>query len=241
MIMGDTCTRHCRFCSVAKGRPEPLDAKEPDHIAEAVERLSLDYAVITSVDRDDLSDGGAEHFARTIRAVRDRSPRCKVEVLIPDFDGRMEPLEVVLAAGPDVLGHNVETVRALYDKARPEAVYERSLEVLSAAVRYRERTQASVAVKSGIMVGLGETFDQVRETLRDIAATGCDIVTVGQYLSPVRRALAVQRFYTPGEFARIREEGRKLGFKHVEADPLVRSSYHAKQQEQKISGENQTS
>ena len=237
MIMGDTCTRHCRFCSVTKGRPSPLDAEEPDNIAAAVTQLSLDYVVITSVDRDDLPDEGAEHFAHTIRTIKQRCPGCKVEVLIPDFSGKMKLLDVVLAATPDVLGHNVESVRALYTEARPEAGYERSLDILVGTVRYRESTPAAISVKSGIMVGLGETFDQVLETMQDIARTGCDIMTVGQYLSPVRKSLAVQRFYTPAEFARLREEGLKLGFKHVEAGPLVRSSYHAKQQEQKISAE----
>jgi lipoic acid synthetase len=241
MIMGDVCTRHCGFCSVSKGRPAPLDPQEPDNIAEAVKRLSLDYAVITSVDRDDLPDQGAEHFARTIRAVRERSPGCKVEVLIPDFSGKMELLETVLAARPEVLGHNMETVKELYKKARPEAGYERSLAVLAEAVRHRHANRTAVAVKSGIMVGLGETFDQVFETCKDIAETGCDILTVGQYLSPVKRSLAVQRFYTPAQFDRIREEGHRLGFKHVEAGPLVRSSYHAKHQEEKISRENQAS
>jgi lipoic acid synthetase len=241
MIMGDICTRHCGFCSVTKGRPAPVDPQEPDNIAEAVERLSLDYAVITSVDRDDLPDQGAGHFARTIHAVKKRSPGCKVEVLIPDFSGKMELLDVVLSARPDVLGHNMETVKDLYKKARPEAGYERSLNILAGAVRCREESNAAVSVKSGIMVGLGETFEQVLDTCRDIAGTGCDILTVGQYLSPVRRSLAVQRFYTPAEFARIREEGFNFGFKHVEAGPLVRSSYHAKHQEQKVSSENQTS
>lgn len=241
MIMGDICTRHCGFCSVTKGRPAPLDAEEPNNIAKAVERLSLDYAVITSVDRDDLPDEGAAHFASTIRAVKRRCPRCKVEVLIPDFSGKLELLNVVLAANPDVLGHNMETVRSLYKKVRPEADYERSLDILAAAVRQRDGSSAAISVKSGLMVGLGETFEQVLETCRDIAGTGCDIMTVGQYLSPVRKSLAVQRFYTPEEFARFREEGLKLGFKHVEAGPLVRSSYHAKHQQQNISSENQTS
>jgi lipoic acid synthetase len=241
LIMGDICTRHCGFCSVTKGKPAPLDPMEPENIATAVERLALDYAVITSVDRDDLADEGAEHFARTIRAIKKRSPRCKVEVLIPDFSGKMELLDAVLDARPDVLGHNMETVKALYKKVRPQAGYERSLTVLAGAVRYRERASAVVSVKSGIMVGLGETIDQVMETCKDIARTGCDIMTVGQYLSPVRKSLAVQHFYTPADFARLREDGLALGFKHVEAGPLVRSSYHAKHQEQKISRGNYTS
>jgi lipoic acid synthetase len=241
MIMGDICTRHCGFCSVTKGLPAPLDPEEPDNIAAGVEQLSLDYVVITSVDRDDLADEGAEHFADTIRDIKQRCPGCKVEVLIPDFNGKMKLLDIVLAAAPDVLGHNMETVRDLYPKARPEAGYERSLAILEGAVRYRKNTFAPISVKSGIMVGLGETFDQVLETMQDIARTGCDIMTVGQYLSPVRRSLVVQRFYTPAEFARFREEGLMLGFKHVEAGPLVRSSYHAKQQEQKISRGHQTS
>lgn len=241
MIMGDICTRHCGFCSVTKGSPAPLDANEPDNIAAAVEELSLDYAVITSVDRDDLPDEGAGHFADTILAIRRRSPGCKVEVLIPDFSGRRELLDIVLAAVPDVVAHNMETVRALYKTARPQGSYQRSLDLLSQAVHYRKSHAAPISIKSGIMVGLGETFDQVLETMSDIAGTGCDIMTAGQYLSPARRSLAVRRFYTPAEFERLGKEGLKLGFKHVESGPLVRSSYHAKRQEQKTSRSRQTS
>ncbi|MFH1754561.1 MAG: lipoyl synthase [Candidatus Latescibacterota bacterium] len=235
MILGEVCTRHCGFCSVTNGRPAAIDPSEPENVAEAVQALSLDYAVITSVTRDDLADEGAEHFAQVIRAIKQKSPQCKVEVLIPDFNGTLDLLEIVLEARPEVLGHNMETVKDLYHKVRPQAVYDRSLAVLEHSVRYRNEHCAAVSVKSGIMVGLGETFDQVLATFRDIAGTGCDIMTVGQYLSPVKKSLAVQRFYTPAEFIRLRDEGARCGFKHVESGPLVRSSYHAKSQEQKLS------
>ncbi len=227
MILGDICTRRCGFCSVKRGQPEPLDTEEPRHVAEATEKMGLTYAVVTSVDRDDLPDGGATHFARTIRAIRDRLPRCKVEVLIPDFDGRPDLLDIVLDARPDVLAHNLETVRALYRRVRPVAVYEQSLEILRRTIEYGTRTRSDIRAKSGIMVGLGETIDQVVETIGDIASTGCDIVTIGQYLSPKRHSLPVERFYTPEEFAFLREKALALGIRHAESAPLVRSSYHA--------------
>ncbi|NIM18908.1 MAG: lipoyl synthase [Candidatus Latescibacteria bacterium] len=234
MILGDVCTRRCGFCSVTKGKPGPPDQEEPESIAEAVEKLNLDYAVLTSVDRDDLLDRGAGHFARTIRAINERVPSCKIEVLIPDFNGMRELLEIVLRAHPEVLAHNVETVKHLYRRVRPVAVYGQSLKILEESVRYREETSTRMSIKSGIMVGLGETMDQILETLKDIAYTGCDIMTIGQYLSPKKRALPVERFYTPAEFAFLRKEGLKYGFKHVESGPLVRSSYHAKHQEEKL-------
>jgi lipoic acid synthetase len=227
MILGDVCTRRCGFCSVRKGNPAPPDAEEPSRVAEVVEKMGLRYAVVTSVDRDDLADGGAGHFAATIRAIRGRLPACKVEVLTPDFDGRRELLEVVLDARPDVLGHNLETVRALYRRVRPLASYERSLGILRETVDFRRRTGLDVRAKCGIMVGLGETMDEVVETLGDIAATGCEIVTIGQYLSPTRRSLPVRRFYTPPEFEFLRERAVSLGIAHAESAPLVRSSYHA--------------
>jgi len=230
MILGDICTRHCGFCSVAKGKPGPPDPAEPGHVADAIERLKLRYAVITSVDRDDLPDEGAGHFAETIRAVRQRMPDCGIEVLIPDFNGRRDLLEIVLDARPDCLAHNIETASHLYRRVRPVAVYENTLKVLENSVLYREQRGVDIRVKCGIMAGLGETMDQLLDTLRDIALTGCDILTVGQYLPPKKAALPLDRYYTPEEFAHIKSEGLRMGFKHVESGPLVRSSYHAKQQ-----------
>ena len=230
MILGDVCTRHCGFCSVMKGKPGPVDQLEPEHVADAIQRLHLSYAVITSVDRDDLPDEGAGHFAQTIVAVRRRTPDCRVEVLIPDFNGRKELLEVVLDARPDCLAHNIETAAHLYRRVRPVAVYENTLKILEQAVLYRDERDLEMRVKCGIMVGLGETMEQLLDTLRDIAHTGCDIMTVGQYLPPKKAALPLDRYYSLEEFAAIREEGLKMGFRHVESGPLVRSSYHAKQQ-----------
>jgi lipoic acid synthetase len=233
MILGDVCTRHCGFCSVAKGKPNAPDPNEPERVAQAVASLGLDYAVITSVDRDDLPDEGAGHFAATVSAVKRRVPGCSVEVLIPDFNGRIDLLEVVLeseGAGLDVLGHNVETVDHLYRRVRPVANYTNSLKTLEHAAVWRDRRAVDMRVKCGIMVGLGETMDQVLDTMRDIAGTGCEIMTVGQYLPPKKNALPLDRYYTLEEFARIREEGMKMGFRHVESGPLVRSSYHAKTQ-----------
>lgn len=227
MILGDVCTRHCSFCSVKKGKPAPPDAEEPRRVALAVQKMGLTFAVVTSVDRDDLPDGGASHFAETIRAIRERIPRCKVEVLVPDFGGRRDSLETVLDERPDVLAHNLETVEALYRRVRPVAVYERSLDILRRVVAYRDERRLDIMAKCGIMVGLGETFEQVVDTLRHISAAGCDIVTIGQYLSPKRQSLPVSRFYTPAEFDRLRDEGIALGIRHVESGPLVRSSYHA--------------
>jgi lipoic acid synthetase len=230
MILGDICTRHCGFCSVAKGKPGPVDAGEPAHVAEAVARLGLQYAVITSVDRDDLPDEGAGHFAQTIAQIRARVPGCGVEVLIPDFNGKKDLLEIVLEAGPDCLAHNIETVAHLYRRVRPVAVYENTLKILEHAVLWRERRAADMRVKCGIMVGLGETMEQLLDTMRDIAHTGCDILTVGQYLPPKKKALPLDRYYSLQEFAHIREQGLAMGFKHVESGPLVRSSYHAREQ-----------
>jgi len=230
MILGDVCTRHCGFCSVAKGKPGAPDPDEPENVAEAVASLGLDYAVITSVDRDDLPDEGAAHWAETVRAVKRRLPGCKVELLIPDFNGNRDLLEVVLNARPDVLGHNVETVAHLYRRVRPVADYTNSLKILEHAYLWREHHRAKMAVKCGIMVGLGETMEQVLDTMRDIVATGCEIMTVGQYLPPKKNSLPLERYYTPEEFAYLREEGLAMGFKHVESGPLVRSSYHAKTQ-----------
>jgi lipoic acid synthetase len=221
MILGNICTRSCGFCSVATGRPEAADPFEPARVARSVELMGVKHCVITSVDRDDLSDGGADIWARTIRAVRRRSPQTKLETLIPDFQGIWENLAVVLEARPDVLSHNLETVRRLTRKVRVQARYDRSLEVLMRARR------AGLRTKSGIMLGLGETDTEVLETLDDLRSVDCDVVTLGQYLQPTRQHLPVVEFVHPDRFARFREEGLARGFRFVESGPLVRSSYHA--------------
>jgi lipoic acid synthetase len=228
MLMGDICTRHCGFCAVGKGRPGALDAGEPDRVAQAAAELALSHAVVTSVNRDDLSDGGAAHFAATIAAIRRRVPGATVEVLIPDFCGSRGALETVLEAGPEILNHNTETVPRLYRRVRPDARYAQSLELLAGANAFRLRTGSALKTKSGIMVGLGETMEEVLQTLRDLRGVSCDIATVGQYLQPYERRLPVERYYTPEEFERIRLEGQAMGFLRVESGPLVRSSYHAR-------------
>jgi lipoic acid synthetase len=228
MLMGDICTRHCGFCAVQKGKPGELDADEPERVAEAAARLGLSHAVVTSVNRDDLPDGGASHFAATIGAIRRRLPGATVEVLIPDFSGHWEALETVLAAGPEILNHNTETVPRLYRRVRPDARYEQSLELLARADAFRRRSSTLLKTKSGVMVGLGETFDELLETLRDLRRASCDIATIGQYLQPYERRLPVERYYTPEEFERLRDEGEAMGFSRVESGPLVRSSYHAR-------------
>ena len=235
MILGDICTRHCGFCSVAKGKPRVVDAEEPEHVADAVEALKLEYVVITSVDRDDLPDEGSGHFAQTILAIKRRLPDSMVEVLIPDFNGNKEHLFTVLEAGPDCLAHNIETAAHLYRRVRPVAVYENSLKILEESVLWREASDSPMKVKCGIMVGLGETMEQVLDTMHDVQKTGCDIMTVGQYLPPKKKALPLDRYYTLEEFDHIRTEGLAMGFRHVESGPLVRSSYHAKNQIQSLS------
>jgi lipoic acid synthetase len=228
MIAGDVCTRRCGFCAVSKGAPKPLDPNEPLHVAEAVRTLNLQHAVITSVNRDDHADGGASHFAATIRSVRAVNPNCKVEVLIPDFEGNDEALDIVLDAQPDVLNHNTETVPRLYRRVRPHARYhEWTMKLLRRAAERREIEQRGMLTKSGIMVGLGETKEEVIETMRDLRAGSCDVLTIGQYLQPSERRLPVERFYTPHEFAEFKRIGLEMGFKYVESGPLVRSSYHA--------------
>jgi lipoic acid synthetase len=223
MLLGDTCTRSCGFCAVKSGRPGVVDADEPRRVGEAVSQMSLGHAVLTSVNRDELPDGGAEIFAEAIREIRRQSPGTTVEVLIPDFVGRPESLDAVLAARPEILNHNLETVPRLYPRVRPQARYERSLEVLR---RTKERAPDLVC-KSGIMVGLGETRDEVQATMGDIASQGTDILTVGQYLRPSPVHLPIERYWTPSEFDELRDAGLTMGFRHVEAGPLVRSSYHA--------------
>lgn len=225
MILGDTCTRHCGFCAVGKGKPKMLDSGEPRHVGEAVHKLGVRHAVVTSVNRDDLPDGGALHFAQTIYWIKRLNPRTRIEVLIPDFCGDREALNTVLAVGPDVLNHNTETVSRLYKRVRPDAKYEQSLELLRRAdARKAEQT---LLTKSGLMVGLGETVDELLDTFRDIAATGCDILTVGQYLAPTPKHIPIERYYSPGEFDYLKGEALGMGFRYVEAGPLVRSSYHA--------------
>jgi lipoic acid synthetase len=230
MLGGDICTRHCGFCAVGKGAPEALDTDEPRHVAEAVRHLNLAHTVITSVNRDDLPDGGAAHWAETIREVRALNPECKVEVLIPDFNGDEDALNTVLDAEPDVLNHNTETIARLYRRVRPDAVYEQSMTLLQRAGVRRDREQNGMLTKSGIMVGLGEEFDEVVELMKDLRAASCDIMTIGQYLQPHARRLPVERYVTPEEFDRWRDIGMSMGFKHVQSSPLTRSSYHAREQ-----------
>lgn len=228
MVMGDTCTRACGFCNVKTGRPEALDADEPEHVAEAVAQMGLEHAVITSVDRDDLPDGGAGHIAATIAAVRQRNPHTRVEVLIPDFQGNWEALERVFHACPDVLNHNTETVPRLYWRVRNRADYAQTLELLRRAGEYRDRHLPGMLTKSGIMVGLGESSEEVQETIADIRAQGVDVLTVGQYMRPTLKHLPVERYWSPEEFDAVREYALGLGFRFVESGPLVRSSYHAR-------------
>jgi lipoic acid synthetase len=228
MLMGEICTRHCGFCAVGKGIPGGLDPEEPGRVAEAVAELGLSHAVVTSVNRDDLGDGGAGHFAATIRAIRARVPGCTVEVLIPDFCGNADALDAVLAEQPEILNHNTETVPRLYRRVRPQARYDQSLALLSRADRFRRETAASTKTKSGLMVGLGETVDEVLATLADLRRAGCDIATIGQYLQPHAHRLPVEKYYTPAEFERLRLAGEEMGFFRVESGPLVRSSYHAR-------------
>lgn len=223
MILGNVCTRRCGFCNVQKGAPLEVDFDEPRRVAEAVEALRLRFAVITSVNRDDRKDGGAALFAMTIRAIRERVPNCQVEVLVPDFQGRYESMDLVLDAAPDVLNHNTETVPRLYRQVRLGASFERSLDMLA----YAKRRAAGIPTKSGLMVGLGETLQEVKQVMRDLRQSNVDILTIGQYLRPSLNHLPVIRHVHPDEFAEIREFGYSLGFQHVESGPLVRSSYHA--------------
>ena len=229
MLMGEVCTRHCGFCNVGKGKPGTLDPGEPQRVAEAVARLGLKFAVVTSVNRDDLPDGGAAHFAETIRWIRTLSPHCGVEVLIPDFQGREADLLTVLEARPEVLNHNVETVPHLYRRVRPDADYAQSMTLLRRAAEWRDRHQPAMRVKSGIMVGLGETPEQVLELMADWRRHRVDIATLGQYLPPSGLHLPLHRYVEPQEFELYRRRGEELGFQRVESAPLVRSSYHAKE------------
>lgn len=226
MLLGDICTRRCGFCAVPKGRPEAIDWDEPRRVAEAVATLGLKHAVVTSVNRDDDNVGGAKIFAETIRQIRELVPGCRVEVLIPDFQGLEEPLRIVLEAKPDVLNHNTETVPRLYRTVRSGARYERTLDLLANAKAWDPAT----VTKSGVMVGIGESVSELVDVFRDLGERGVDILTVGQYLRPSKDHLPMTRFYTPKEFAFLKEEAMRFGFRHVESGPLVRSSYHAHEQ-----------
>ena len=225
MILGDVCTRSCGFCAIKTGRPQWLDDGEPDRVAEAISRLDLRHAVITSVNRDELPDGGAHIFARTIEAVHALCPDASVEVLIPDFQGNWDALELVLAARPEILNHNIETVPRLYHIMRPQARYERSLELLDRALR-----TGPAPTKSGMMLGAGEIRQETEQSIRDLAAVGCSILTLGQYLSPSSQHVQVDRYVHPDEFVELRDFALGLGFRHVESGPMVRSSYHAERQ-----------
>lgn len=226
MILGNTCTRNCRFCAVSSGEPEPLDADEPRRVAGAVAYLNLRHAVITSVTRDDLPDGGAAAFAETIRSIRALLPDCSVEALIPDFEGAEQSLRTVIDAEPDILNHNIETVERCYQEVRPQAIYYRSVELL----RRAKLMAPAIRTKSGLMVGVGETREEILQAMRDLRRAGCDILTIGQYLAPSPRHLPVVRYYNPDEFDDLRRVGLEMGFGYIESGPLVRSSYHAAEQ-----------
>jgi lipoic acid synthetase len=228
MILGDICTRSCGFCAVKTGRPPNYDRDEPYRVAEAVCKMNLNHVVLTSVNRDELPDQGAEVWAETIREIRKACPATSIEVLIPDFRGEYEPLKMVIDVSPEILSHNIETIPELYRRVRPQAKYERSLRVLE------KSKQEGMTTKSGIMVGLGETFDQVLEVLKEGREVGLDIFNIGQYLQPTKRHLPVERFVHPSEFAEYKKFGMSIGYKHVESGPLVRSSYHAEEQVQQM-------
>jgi len=226
MILGDICTRRCHYCAVTTGRPESLDLLEPVRVAAAVKRMGLHYCVITSVNRDDLPDGGAFIYAGCINKIHAEMPDCKLEVLIPDFGGSREALKKVVDAGPNVLNHNIESTKRVFPKVRPKGDYELSLKLLAMV----KELDPGMVTKSGIIVGMGETTEEVIETMHDLRQVNCDLLTIGQYLRPSMKHLAMDRFYTPDEFEELRQIGQKLGFKHVASGPLVRSSYHADEQ-----------
>ncbi len=226
MVLGDTCTRACGYCAVNTGKPVGLDLQEPARLAESVERMGLKYAVITSVNRDDLPDGGAFIFAQCVLHVRKRVQGCKVEVLIPDFDGNRDALATVMSAKPDTLNHNIETVRRVFRRVRPGGNYDQSLELLSRA----KALDTNAVTKSGMMVGLGETWDEILQTMSDLRSVDCNLLTIGQYLRPSEKHVALAKWYTPEEFAELKQEAESMGFQHVASGPLVRSSYHADEQ-----------
>lgn len=227
MILGEVCTRACRYCSVTHGRPQAVMPDEPQKVAQAVQRLGLTHTVVTSVDRDDLEDFGSGHFVNTIAAIRALTPQCRIEVLIPDFGGEPSALERVLAAQPDILDHNIETVPRLYPRMRSRGDYQRALGVLKQAHQFRTQHHIAMTTKTGVMVGLGEEIQEIFEVMDELRDIHCDVLTVGQYLNPTKKNAPIARFYSPEEFALIKSEGIKRGFKHVESGPLVRSSYHA--------------
>ncbi len=222
LIMGNNCTRNCRYCNITCSRPEPLDLNEPFHVAEAVKDLGLKYAVITSVTRDDLPDGGAEHFANCIYEIRKISPDVKIEILTPDFKGNKDSLNTIIKAHPNVFNHNIETVRKVFKTARPQGDYDCSLEVLKYI-----KDNSDIITKSGLMIGLGETFEDIEETLHDLKNVGCDILTIGQYIQPSKAHLEVSKYYTPDEYEKLKQLAEKIGIKHYQIGPLVRSSYRA--------------
>ena len=226
MILGDICTRRCHYCAVTTGRPQGVDLLEPGRLAETVKKMGLRYCVITSVNRDDLADGGAFIFASCIKRIRNETPDCKVEVLIPDFAGSMGALARVMDARPDVLNHNIESTKRIFPRVRPRGNYQRSLELLANA----KKLDSDAVTKSGIIVGMGETVVEVVETMHDLREVDCDLLTIGQYLRPSAKHIAIDRFYHPSEFADLARMGEEMGFKHVASGPLVRSSYHADQQ-----------
>ncbi len=227
MIMGDICTRRCPFCDVAHGRPKPLDTDEPQKLADTIKDMKLRYVVITSVDRDDLRDGGAEHFTQCIQAIREKNPTIQIEVLVPDFRGRIDlAVDILAKTPPDVFNHNLETISRLYKKARPGSDYQWSLNLIK---RYKE-AHPNIPTKSGIMLGLGETMEETLEVMRDLRTHDCNMLTLGQYLQPSQDHLAVERYVTPEEFNQLKKLGEEMGFSHVASGPMVRSSYHADQQ-----------
>lgn len=222
LIMGNDCTRNCKYCNISCARPEPLDLEEPKHVAEAVQALGLKYAVITSVTRDDLPDGGAEHFANCIYEIRKLCPDTKIEILTPDFKGNKDCLDIIIKAHPDVFNHNIEAVRDIFKSVRPQGDYECSLEVLEYV-----KDNSDILTKSGLIIGLGETFEQIEQTLIDLKNVGCDIVTIGQYIQPSKHHLEVAKYYTPEEYDKLKELANKVGIKNHQIGPLVRSSYRA--------------
>lgn len=222
LIMGNDCTRNCKYCNISCARPEPLDLEEPKHVAEAVQALGLKYAVITSVTRDDLPDGGAEHFANCIYEIRKLCPNTKIEILTPDFKGNKDCLDVIIKAHPDVFNHNIEAVQDIFKSVRPQGDYECSLEVLKYV-----KDNSDILTKSGLIIGLGETFEQIEQTLIDLKNVGCDIVTIGQYIQPSKHHLEVAKYYTPEEYDKLKELANKVGIKNHQIGPLVRSSYRA--------------
>ena len=231
MILGNICTRRCHYCAVTTGRPTGIDLREPERLAQTVKRIGLKYCVITSVNRDDLPDGGSFIFAMCIRKIREQVPGCKIEVLIPDFDGSWPALKKTVDAGPDVLNHNIESARRIFPKVRPRGRYDLSLELFT---RVKEM-DPSMVTKSGIILGMGEEWQEIVDTMKDLRQVGCDLLTIGQYLRPSEKHLPVARYYTPEEFEELARIGKCLGFKHMASGPLVRSSYHADEQHEAAS------